>query len=302
MHLILTGATGLIGSHLCRRLKEDDVKLTVLVRSPSKARARLPEAEIVEWEATQGAVPTEVVAGADAVVNLAGESIAGGRWTPERKKRIRDSRVVGTRHLVEGMLEADPAPPVLISGSAIGYYGRTGEEKLVENSPPGSDFLGRVCQDWEAEALQASQAGVRVVLLRTGMVLSPQGGALSEIVRPFKFFVGGPMGSGSQYMSWIHLQDHLDMIQFALQREGIQGPLNATAPNPVRNREFVQVLGQTIGRPSIVPAPGFALKALFGEMAESLLLEGQRVLPQKALNHGFEFRYPHLREALENLL
>jgi len=233
---------------------------------------------------------------------LAGEAIAAGRWTPQRKKRISDSRVLGTRNLVEGFLRCGSFPGVLISSSAVGFYGDRGDEELGEDSPPGIGFLPDLSVKWEQESTQISSLGSRIVLLRTGVVLSTKGGALCKMLLPFRLGMGGRLGDGRQFMSWIHLSDQVDLIVFAIKNTSIEGPLNATAPNPVRNLEFTRQLGKTLHRPTWFRVPGFALRLALGEMADALLLEGQRVMPRKAINAGFQFRFPELPEALEDLL
>jgi uncharacterized protein (TIGR01777 family) len=252
------------------------------------------------WEPEREPVPAEVLAQADAVVNLAGESIAQ-RWTQAAKRAIRESRVAGTRALVASMHGAEAPPRILISASAVGYYGRHGEEPLDEDAGPGVGFLPEVCVAWEDEALSAQALGVRVTCLRTGIVLARGGGALAQMLTPFRLGLGGPVAGGRQYMSWIHLDDHVAMLVAALEDEGFNGPFNATAPEPVTNREFSSTLGHVLRRPALVPVPAFALRALYGEMAE-LVTTGVRALPAKALVRGFEFRFPHLHEALEDVL
>jgi uncharacterized protein (TIGR01777 family) len=238
--------------------------------------------------------------GADAVVHLSGESIAR-RWTARRKARIRESRIRTTRGLVAAILAARQPPRVLISGSAMGFYGPHGDERLTEASPAGNDFLASVCVDWEREALAASPA-TRVVLMRSGLALDRMGGALPQIARPFYFFAGGPVGSGRQYMSWIHRDDWVRLAQWAIANEDLAGPINATAPNPVTNLEFAQTLGRVLRRPSRFRTPPAALRLALGEMADALLLNGQRVIPAKAESLDFTFRYPQLEPALRAIL
>ncbi len=302
MKIALTGATGLIGTALCENLLRDGHQVVALGRDPEKIRARLSGVEAVQWEATAGPPPAEALETVDAVVNLAGESIASSRWTTSRKQAIRDSRVQGTRHLRKALAASDAKPAVLVNGSAIGFYGDRGEQQLDERSDPGSGFLSDVCRQWEAEALEAESEGIRVVLLRTGIVLSAEGGALQKMLPPFKMFAGGPLGSGKQWMSWIHLADEVGLIREAISNPELSGSLNATSPDPRTNAEFSRALGKALGRPAVLPAPGFALKLLLGEMAQALLLEGQRVYPQKALDAGFRFQFPKLEEALADLL
>jgi hypothetical protein len=242
-----------------------------------------------------------VLDGADAVVNLAGESIGDGRWTPQRKALLRDSRIVPTRSLATA-IRATPSPPaVFISASGVGYYGAAGDEPKTETSPPGGDFLAQLCQEWEQEARRAEGAATRVVLTRTGTVLERSGGALPKLITAFKLFAGGPMGSGRQYMSWIHRLDWIEMIRWIVETPGVSGPINVTAPNPVRNREFARALGRALKRPSLLPAPAFALKLLLGEMAGPLVLTGQRVIPARAQALGYHFRYPEIDIAFRGI-
>jgi uncharacterized protein (TIGR01777 family) len=235
------------------------------------------------------------------VINLAGESIAGHRWTSAQKKRILDSRLAATGSLVEAIGRAGAPPPVLVSGSAVGYYGPLDDRIVTEETPPGLDFLSSVCLRWEAEAMRAMSARTRVVCVRTGLVLERDGGALPQMLPPFRFFAGGPVGSGRQYWPWIHRQDWIDLVTLAIENPSLSGPLNATAPEPVPNKEFAQALGRAMHRPAFMPAPGFALRLLLGEMADALLLSGQRVLPAKAERLGFKFTYPRLDAALAAL-
>ncbi len=301
MKVAITGATGLIGRPLCRSLLADGHELVILSRNPDKAKETIPDATALRWVA--GApLPAEAIEGSQAVINLAGTPIAEKRWSDKRKAAIRDSRVMGTKNVVTAIGKATNRPRILINGSAVGYYGSRQDEELTERSKPGDGFLSDVCVEWETEAAKATELGVRVVLLRTGIVLSTEGGALAKMLLPFKMFVGGPLGTGKQWMSWIHLDDQVSLILHALGADGLQGPLNATAPNPVTNREFSKTLGRVLGRPAFMPTPGFALKMVFGEMAESLLLEGQKVLPERTLESGFSYRYPELEGALRSLL
>ena len=291
MRVAVTGGTGFLGGALVERLRGDGHTVTVLTRGPSGA-GRVhwdPEAPAGEW--------TSALDGSDAVINLAGDSIAGGRWTARRKALIRDSRVKSTRALVSAIRAARRPPQVFVSGSATGIYGSRGDEPLTEDSAPGSDFLGSVGIEWEREALAAASV-TRVVLARTGLALDTSGGALPQIARPFYFFAGGPLGSGQQYMSWIHRDDWVELIRWSLSNTAVTGPLNATAPNPVTNREFASTLGRVLRRPGRVPTPAFALRLALGEMAEALLLSGQRVVPARAQSLGFAFRYPLLEPAL----
>jgi uncharacterized protein (TIGR01777 family) len=258
--------------------------------------------KVAAWtpDGTAGAW-TAALEGAGAVVNLAGESIGNGRWTAARKKQLYDSRMLATRSLVQAIRALSPPPAVLISASAVGYYGLTGDESLTEDSPPGTDFLARLCVDWEAEARAASPLA-RVVLVRGGVVFGHGGGALGPMVRPFRLFAGGPLGSGRQYLSWIHRADWIRLVVRCLSDASVDGPVNATAPTPVTNREFARAVGHVLHRPSFLPAPAFALRLILGEMADAIVLGGQRVMPARALEHGFTFRFPELGPALKDVL
>jgi len=297
MRVFVTGATGLIGRNLCRTLLAAGHEVSALSRSGAP-RGLPGGVRIVPGDPAVAGTWLEVLAACDACVHLAGEPLAGGRWTAERKRRIRDSRLLSTRLLADAV--GRRGPKVLVSGSAVGYYGPRGDEELDESSPPGNDFLARLCQEWEAAALSAA-VRARVVFLRTGLVLSAEGGALPELVRPFRFFVGGPIGRGAFYESWIHVTDEVELLRFALEHEGVKGPLNATAPNPVRNRELAETLGRVVGRPSALSVPPFALRLALGEFS-SVVTSGQRALPRKALALGYPFHFAELEPALKDLL
>jgi uncharacterized protein (TIGR01777 family) len=301
----VTGATGLLGPSLVSALAERGHEVTVLTRDPARARTTLGDVQAVAWEPLAQPAPAEALAGRDAVVHLAGAPVAQ-RWSEAAKRAIRDSRVTGTRNLVAGLAaiagEGDGGRPrTLISSSAIGYYGAHGEEPLDEDAPPGPDFLAQVCLEWEAEAAGASSLGMRVAQVRTGVVLDRGGGALAKMLPPFKLGVGGPVAGGRQYVSWIHAQDVVGMVLAALVDARWSGPINATAPDPVSNRDFSKALGRALGRPSLLPVPGLALRALYGEMAE-IVTSGARVMPAKALVLGYEFAYPRLEPALRAAL
>lgn len=291
MKIIVAGGTGFLGHALVERLRRDGDDVHVLSRRPASKGdiAWVPDGGTGPWAAA--------LDDADAVINLAGESIAGGRWTPARKARIRESRVRATRSLVTAIQQASRRPAAFLSGSAVGYYGPHGDETVTEQTPAGDDFLASVCRDWETEALRAAGTS-RVVLLRTGIALERDGGALPQMALPFKLFAGGPAGSGRQYYSWIHRDDWVGLVSSVLRNASVSGPLNLTAPNPVPNREFAKTLGRVLRRPAFMPAPAFALRIALGEMADALLLTGQRVLPAQAQAHGFQFRYPTLEPAL----
>lgn len=280
--IAITGAGGMIGTRLIRALPSRYEPVRLSRSKPEGWLARLD--------------------GAYGVVHLAGEPIAAKRWSPEQKQIIRDSRVEGTRALVDAIAACRVRPKVLVSASAIGFYGDRGSEKLDETSAPGTGFLAETCKAWEAEALRAETLGVRTVVIRTGIVLAREGGALAKMIPPFRFFAGGPLGSGRQIMSWIHIDDEAAAILFCLQSDLVRGPVNLTAPAPVSMGEFSAKLGRVMHRPSFMPVPAFALKALLGEMADALLLSGQHVEPAALLQAGFRFRYPSLEGAFTDLL
>jgi uncharacterized protein len=301
----VTGATGLIGRRLIAALQARGGQVTVLSRDPTRARAELDEVEAVAWEPLSEPAPVEALAGRDAVVHLAGEPVAQ-RWSANAKRAIRESRVTGTRNLLAGLGHAEQAeiggrPRTLISSSAIGYYGSRGEEPLDEDAPPGRDFLARVCVEWEAEAARARALGMRVVQVRTGVVLDRRGGALAKMLPPFRLGLGGPVAGGRQYVSWIHVEDLIGLMLRALADERWTGPINATAPEPVSNRDFSRALGAALHRPALLPVPGVLLRMLYGDMAE-IVTTGARVVPAKPLVLGYEFSHPALPEALRTAL
>ena len=302
MRIAITGATGLIGKSLCLRLQKEGKELVLFARNTRSAQSSFPGARVLEWDAVAGPPPVGSLDGVDAVVHLLGEGIADGRWSSSRKQAIRESRIEGTRNLVEGLRHSSGPPGLLVSGSAIGFYGSRGDEELDESSERGGGFLGDVCQAWEGQARAAEALGTRTVLLRTGIVLSPRGGALAKMLPPFRMFVGGALGSGKQWMSWIHIDDEVGLIRHILNSDELQGAVNATAPGPVTNSRFSKTLGRVLGRPSIFSVPGLALKLLMGEMAQELLLNGQKVLPRRALASGYSFKFPELEDALRDLL
>ncbi len=298
MRITITGATGFIGKSLIARFLEDGHSLVVLARKPFGGMGK--DVGFVRWDAATDPFPREAVENIDAVVHLAGEPVAQ-RWTSEAKQRITASRLNGTHRLVEALAAVERRPATLVSASAIGYYGSRGDETLTEESSAGTGFLAETCVEWEKTACEAASLGVRVVPVRIGIVLSPDGGALARMLPPFKAGVAGRLGSGRQWMSWIHRTDLVDLIRHAVVTSSVTGAVNATAPNPVTNREFTEKLSRALHRPAVIATPGFVLKLLFGEMAE-VLLSSQRVLPEKALARGFQFQFPALGPALSDLL
>ena len=289
MKVILAGGTGFLGRPLAAALASGGHDIVILTRGAPSTFAP-PRARFVTWTPNGGTGPwAGEIEGAGAVVNLAGESIAARRWSEAQKWRILDSRVRATRSLVEAIRAASAPPSVFVSGSAVGYYGPLGDEIATEEKVPGADFLARVCVQWEAEADGAASARTRVVCIRSGLVVEKDGGALPKMLPPFKLGIGGPVGSGRQYWPWIHRQDWVDLVCWAIRASGAVGPLNASAPNPVTNAEFSRALGRALHRPAFMPAPAFALRLLLGEMADGLLLAGQRAVPAAAERLGFRF-------------
>lgn len=297
MNVTITGASGFIGRRLLKVLAEAGHSLHVLSRH---AGTNFPKGvRLSVWDAAQGSPPRESLETADAVIHLSGEPVAQ-RWTADARRLIRDSRVTGTQRLVQALSDLPRRPAVLVSASAIGYYGSRGEELLEEAATPGHGFLPGVCVDWEREAQAAEALGVRVAMIRVGLVLDPRGGALKRMLPPFRFGVGGRLGSGRQWMSWIHLADLAELFRFALEQP-VRGAINGVAPEPVRNAEFTRELARALHRPALFPVPELALHLLFGEMA-GVLLESQRVAPRAATSAGFAFRFPQLGPALADLL
>jgi uncharacterized protein len=300
MKILVTGATGLIGSRLCQILTGDGHTVIALSRSTERARS-LAVAEVYKWQPEAELPPEQALNEVDAVVHLAGEPIAAHRWSDEQKKRIRDSRVLSTRNLVNALRSAATKPRVFVSSSAIGFYGDRQDELLIESSPAGNDFMSEVCVSWEQEAERAKQFGLRVVAIRTGVVLSAEGGALKKMLPPFRLGVGGPLGSGKQWFPWIHIEDIVGIFRDAILSSSLSGPVNGTAPELATNAEFTRQLGRVLHRPAFMPVPEFALRTLMGEMA-SVLLGSHRVVPKMMLDAGYRFQYPNLASALENLL
>jgi hypothetical protein len=298
MRSVVTGGTGLIGRALLRRLSEPAV---VLSRAEKPAARPAGAGEVVRWDPLAGLPPPQALRGAEAVFNLMGEPAAEGRWTADRKRRIRDSRIVGTRNLVSGLAALDQRPRVLVSASAVGFYGDRGDEILDERSSRGEGFLADVCVDWEREAMAAERLGIRVVCVRIGLVMATEGGALGKMLPAFRLGVGGRLGSGRQWMPWIHVDDVVGLLLHASASEPLRGPLNGTAPAPVTNADFSAALGRALHRPALLPVPAFALHAAFGEMS-GMLMASQRALPGRAIESGYTFAHPDLDDALRALL
>jgi uncharacterized protein len=300
MKILVIGATGLIGRSLCRYLTADGHTVAASSRSISNPKD-LAVTEFHQWDPQSGPLPSAALKEVDAVVNLAGEPIDARRWSDQQKRKIRDSRVVTSQNLVDGLRSVDHKPTVFVSGSAVGFYGDRGDEQLVESSTAGSGFMSELCEEWEHEAGRANDLGIRVVQVRTGVVLSRQGGALKKMLAPFKLGLGGPLGNGKQWFPWIHIDDIAGIFHHAIITASLAGPVNGVSPYPVTNAEFTRELGRALHRPAFLPVPEMALRVLIGEMAE-VLFGSQRVLPKAALASGYEFHHPSLEEALADLL
>jgi len=294
MKVLITGATGLLGQALQRSFAEKGYEMLLA------SRKEPIDDQHIQWSVEDGFSEPEKLEGIDAVVHLAGESVSGLRWTDEKKKAIRDSRVLGTRSVVDAISKMNKKPQVLVAASAIGFYGERGDEDLTESSAGGDNFLAEVGKAWESESRRAEDAGIRTVLLRTGIVLSKDGGALATMLTPFKLGVGGVVGSGKQWMSWISLDDEIEVINFAIENENLRGAINAVSPHPVTNEEFTKTLGEVLYRPTFLPLPEFAVSMIFGEMGDALLLASTKVLPKRLEEAGFEFKYPNLKSAIEH--
>ena len=299
MRILVSGSTGFLGTALVETLEGQGQSIARLVR-PGAARkdAAGEHVQAVQWDPVAGRFDAAGAEGAEALIHLAGASIAEGRWTASRKELLRTSRIDATRHLIGALAKLQRPPRVIVAASAIGYYGNRGEESLTEASAPGNDFLAGICREWESEAARGAQFGARVVSLRFGIILGAHGGALPRMALPFKLGAGGRLGNGRQWMSWLTLQETVSIIQFALMSSGLTGPVNAVTPNPVRNQEFTSILAKTLHRPALFPAPAFALRLALGEMADTLLLSSQKVLPSKLADSGYTFLQPNLASAL----
>ena len=301
MKVLVTGASGLIGSALCDALLARDDEVVALSRDPERARGARHGIVWHRWEPTLERPPASAFDGVDGVVHLLGEPI-DQRWTDQAKERIMETRRTGTRNLVAAIAGLERKPSVLVSQSAVGFYGDRGDAVVDETTGPGTSFDSEVVQAWERAAREVDGTGVRLAILRSGQILDPQGGMLAELLPPFRLGVGGPLAGGAQYVSWIHRDDEVGLLLWALDREEASGTLNATAPNPASNRDFSKALGRALGRPAIAPVPGFVLDLKFGREFGAVLRGGQRVVPKRALELGYEFRHPDLDEALRDLL
>jgi uncharacterized protein len=300
MRVAVTGATGLIGSRIVRALQARGDEVTALSRDALRAREALGDVDAHAWTPLDGPAPIAALSGRDGVIHLAGEPVAQ-RWSDAARRRIRDTRELGTRNLVDGLRAAEPRPSVLVSASGVDYYGPHGDEPLTEDSPPGDDFLAGVCVAWEREAQAARDLGLRVVNVRTAVVLDASGGALGKMLPFFRLGIGGPVAGGRQYLPWIHADDIVGIYLAALDDESWSGPFNASTPDPPTNREFSRALGRALRRPAFAPIPGLAVRLLYGDMAE-IVTEGKRIVPARALEHGYAFRHTELAPALRDAL
>ena len=307
MRVLITGGTGLIGRAVAASLVQDDHEVIVLSRSPERITSLPAGVQVVGWNARTTEGWGHLADGAGAIVNLAGVSLSGEgffprRWTPERKRLIRESRLNAARAVVEAVEQARHKPRVLIQASGVGYYGHRGDQIVTEETPPGDDFIARFAsEEWEPSTQRVEVLGVRRAIIRSGVVLSPESPALKPMLLQFRLFLGGPIGTGKQWFSWIHVQDEAAAIRFLIEQETAHGPFNLVAPHPVTNADLARALGRVLGRPSFLPVPGFAMRLAFGEVAD-LLLTGQRANPQRLVNLGFSFRFPEVEEALRDLL
>lgn len=293
MKILITGASGLVGTELQKSFAEKGYEMLLASRSEPR------DDKHIQWSIEEGFAEPERLEGIDAVVHLAGENVSGGlRWSDEKKKAIRDSRVLGTRNVVDAISKLKDKPKVFVASSAIGFYGERGDEEVTESSAAGDNFLADVSKAWESESRRAEDAGIRTVLLRTGIVLSKDGGALGTMLTPFKLGVGGVVGSGKQWMSWISMEDEIAIINFVIENENIRGAVNAVSPNPVTNQEFTKTLGEVLYRPTFFPLPEFAVSMVFGEMGDALLLASTKVMPKRLTDAGFEFKQPELKGAI----
>jgi len=296
MRVLITGASGLVGRELQKSFAAKGYDMLLASRSEPA------DEQHIQWTVEEGFTEPEKLEGLDAVVHLAGENVSGLRWTDEKKRAIRDSRVLGTRNVVAAISRLKDKPKVFVASSAIGFYGERGDEEITESSAAGDNFLAEVSKAWESESRRAEDAGIRTVVLRTGIVLTKEGGALGTMLTPFKLGVGGVIGSGKQWMSWISMEDHIAVINYVIENENIRGAVNSVSPNPVTNEEFTKTLGDVLYRPTFLPLPEFAVSMVFGEMGDALLLASTKVLPKRLEDAGFHFKYPQLKPAIENAI
>jgi len=301
--ILVTGATGFIGRSLCGELAGAGYEIAALSRRPAEAEKILgPEVKVVEWDAATAKGWSEFAEGALAIVNLAGENIGSGRWTEKKKQAILDSRLTAGRAVTEAIRAADQKPGVLIQASAVGYYGDRGDELLDEDSPSGSGFLADVTRQWEQSVSEVESLGVRLAIVRFGVVLGPNGGVMERLIPPFRFFLGGHPGSGEQWLAWVHIDDVIGVVQFILENTDCNGPFNVTVPEPIRSKDFYDALGKSMQRPAVFPMPAFALKLALGEMAKEVLLPSTKALPSKLLEAGYEFKFINSAAAFDDIL
>jgi hypothetical protein len=302
MKIAITGATGLIGTKLSNLLKNEGHEITVLTRNPNKAKAELPNADnFVEWTPNQDGEWQKAIDGKDALVHLAGENLMSSRWTEEHKKNIRNSRVIGAKELIKAIEKAENKPEVFATASAIGYYGRSASGEVTEESDPGDDFLAGVISELENETAKVEELGVRKVNVRIGVVLDKNGGALARMLPPFKFFIGGPLGTGKQWFPWVHIDDVINLFHFTLTNRNVKGPVNAVAPNSMTMEEFTNTLGKVLHRPSFFKVPEFVLNIILGEAA-SVVTKGVNIKPKRTLEYGYKFKFTDVEKALRDLL
>jgi uncharacterized protein (TIGR01777 family) len=302
MRVIISGGTGLIGRQLAASLAKDGHEVVVLSRDPQRYQRRTPDGlRLVAWDAQSAQGWGELADGADAIVNLVGENLSARRWSPAQKRRIRESRLNGGKALVEAVRQAKVKPRALIQSSGVNYYGSCGDAIITEAHPAGSDFLSQVCVDWEGSTAEVEKMGVRRAIIRSGIVLDKKEGALPPFLLQFRLFAGGPLGSGRQWISWIHPQDEINAIRFLIERQDLSGPFNLVSPNPKTNQDFGKAVGRVLHRPALMRVPAFALKLVLGEMS-MVVLEGQRVIPQRLVEAGFQFSHPELQEAVKDIV